>query len=191
MDNDNPFSLFLRPLNKTGLRYMVTGAAASIIYGEPRLTHDLDLVIELDLADAGPFVRHFPSTEFYCPPVEVIKIEAKRNMRGHFNIIHQKSGFKADVYLMGVDELNSWGMAGRRCYSFGDEPMWLASPEYVIIRKLEYFREGCSEKHLQDIVGILATSHDKIDFEVLDEKTRRYLLEAQWKQAEESYNKLK
>ncbi len=59
MITDSLFHLFLQPLNRTGCRYMVTGAVAGVIYGEPRLTHDLDLVIELDQADIEAFRQAF------------------------------------------------------------------------------------------------------------------------------------
>ena len=50
----------------------------------------------------------------------------------------------------------------------GDE-FWLAPVEYVILRKLEYYREGCSEKHLRDIFDILAIYSEQINFKELDE----------------------
>jgi len=49
MPEPNLFKIFTVRLNKMGIRYMVTGAVAAIIYGEPRLTHDIDLVIELKM----------------------------------------------------------------------------------------------------------------------------------------------
>ena len=75
---------------------MVTGAVAATIYGEPRLTHDIDLVIDLRLQDIEGFVDAFPFEEFYCPPPEVIRLEASRSQRGHFNLIHHDTGLKAD-----------------------------------------------------------------------------------------------
>ena len=163
-----------------GIRYMVTGAAASIIYGEPRLTHDIDLVIELKREDAGKFEKAFPPGEFYCPHEENIKVEANRPSRGHFNIIHNETGFRADCYLMGQDELHFWGMANRREFIVEQEPVWVAPPEYVIVRKLEYYREGRSEKHLRDIASMLTISPDRINFEILREKIRIYDLEKEW-----------
>jgi hypothetical protein len=44
----NLFLLFTRRLNKLGVSYMVSGSVAVIVYGEPRLTHDVDLVAVLD-----------------------------------------------------------------------------------------------------------------------------------------------
>jgi len=37
--------LFIRPLNRIGVRYLVSGSVAAILYGEPRLTHDVDFVV--------------------------------------------------------------------------------------------------------------------------------------------------
>ncbi len=45
MDTPDLFGLFVRPLHESGLRYMVSGSLASIYYGEPRLTMDVDLVL--------------------------------------------------------------------------------------------------------------------------------------------------
>ena len=45
METPDLFSLFVRPLHRSGLRYMVSGSLASVYYGEPRLTLDVDLVV--------------------------------------------------------------------------------------------------------------------------------------------------
>jgi hypothetical protein len=63
------------------------------------------------------------------------------------------------------------------------EPIMLAPPEYVILRKLEYFREGGSEKHLRDTRSMLAVSGDQINRSELAEWIRRRGLEAEWRQA--------
>lgn len=180
MPEPNLFQIFVTCLNRANIKYMVTGAVASILYGEPRLTHDIDLVVELKKEHADKFVETFPLKEFYCPPLEVIKLEISRPIRGHFNIIHQQTGFKADVYLLGEDELHIWGMSRRRKFDFGGEPIWLAPPEYVILRKLEYYREGGSEKHLRDIVSMIEISSDQMDFNELQQKIRSYGLEKEW-----------
>ena len=57
----------------------------------------------------------------------------------------------------------------------------LAPPEYVIIRKLEYFREGGSEKHLRDIRSMLAVSGDQFDRSALNEWIVRQGVEAEWR----------
>ena len=58
----------------------------------------------------------------------------------------------------------------------------LAPPEYVIVRKLEFYREGGSDKHLRDIRSMLAVSGDQINRAELDGWIRGRGLEAQWKE---------
>jgi len=181
----NLFLIFVNRLNDSGIRYMITGAVASIVYGEPRLTHDIDLVLELDDASAQKLVEVFPLEEFYCPPLEILKIEAKRPHRGHFNLIHHETGFKADVYIMGEDRLHHWGMSSRRQFEIKDELIWFAPPEYVILRKLEFFREGGSEKRLNDIASMIEVSSEQIDFEELQSKIKDYALEKEWLKIQE------
>lgn len=175
--------LFVRPLNQLGVRYIVSGSVAAILYGEPRLTHDVDFVVFLRTEDIPRLVQTFPSPEYYVPPADVIATEMAREQRGHFNLIHADTGFKADFYTSGRDELNAWGFRRARRLEFRGEPMTVAPPEYVIVRKLEYFREGGSEKHLRDIRAMLAVSGDQLDRAELDEWIGRRGLEAQWKQA--------
>ena len=59
----------------------------------------------------------------------------------------------------------------------------IAPPEYVIVRKLEYFREGHSEKHLRDIRAMLAVSGEQLDRATLNEWIQRQGLESEWRQA--------
>ncbi len=62
------------------------------------------------------------------------------------------------------------------------EPIWLAPPEYVVLRKLEYYREGKSEKHLRDILSILEISSDQLDLEKLQKMVNNHTLEKEWEQ---------
>lgn len=182
MQEHDLFRIFISRLNRLGMRYIITGAVASTIYGEPRLTHDLDLVLELSTNEVEKFTDAFPPDEFYCPPPEVIVLEIGRRFRGHFNLIHQDTGFKADIYLSGQDKLHHWALRNRKSVDVEDEKYWLAPVEYVILRKLEYFREDSSEKHLRDIKGILELSSEQVDFEQLAKRIKDKALEKEWRQ---------
>jgi hypothetical protein len=174
---------FVSRVEKLEMPYVVTGAVASIIYGEPRLTNDVDLIMMMKTEDIERFVQAFPSTEFYCPPAEVLKIEIRRPQRGHFNLIHHDTGTKADIYLAGEDELHRWALSKRRDMVVEGGRVRIAPPEYVIVRKLEYYREGGSEKHLRDIAGMVELSSDEIDFKQLGIFIHRYRLEQEWAKA--------
>ena len=170
MQQTDLFFLFTARLESAGIRYMVSGSVASIIYGEPRLTNDIDLILHLARDDVGAIGAAFPLNAFYCPPEEIVLIETRRRRRGHFNLIHHETGHKADIYLCGEDPLHVWGFAKRRRIEIAEgNALWVAPPEYVILRKLEYFKEGGSEKHRTDIQGMLEVSGEDLDRSILDE----------------------
>ena len=175
--------LFVRPLNDLGLRYVISGSVAAMLYGEPRLTHDIDFVVALRAEHIPQLPRVFPAPEFYVPPGEAIAMEAARELRGHFNVIHVNSGLKADFYTANRDELHAWAFQHARRYSVRGMEISLAPPEYVIVRKLEYFREGGSDKHLRDIRAMLAVSGDQMDCRAIDDWVLKRGLESQWRQA--------
>ncbi len=188
MPEANLFLMFTQRLNALGVAYMVSGSVAVIIYGEPRLTHDVDLIVVLDREHIARLPEAFPPAEFYCPPTEVISVEATREQRGHFNIIHHETGFKADVYLSGRDPLHAWGLARARPLEVDGQQFVVAPPEYVIVRKLEYYREGGSEKHLRDIRSMLDASPDAIDHSELEKRIAARGLHEAWRQVEERRN---
>jgi len=158
MPAPNPVAIFAPPLNQLGVRWMAVGSIASSAYGEYRVTNDIDVILVLQRNDAAAIAAAFPLEDFYCPPIDVIKIEASRTRRGHFNLIHHATGFKADVYLASNEPFQLWAWAHRRELEIAGTTAWIAPPEYVIVGKLEFFREGGSEKHLRDIRSMLAVT---------------------------------
>jgi hypothetical protein len=174
---------FIRPLISSGLPYAVTGSVAAMAYGEPRLTNDIDLVLEIKIADIPRLVEAFPEADFYLPPSEVIASEIVRGNRGHLNIISQLSLLKADVYLVSGDPLHHWAMENVRIIDIEGLPVAFTPPEYLIIRKLEFFREGGSHKHLRDIAAMLEESSDIMDHGFLNHHLESLGLTSQYQAA--------
>lgn len=174
-------TLFVAGLETAGVPYMVTGATAAILYGQPRVTNDLDVVISLDDSGRASLLRAFPEQDFYVPPESVIRTEQSRSQRGHFNIIHLESGYKADIYLAGADSLHAWALPRRQRIVWSENlRIAVAPPEYVVIRKLEFFREGGSTKHTADIRAICEITG--VDEVLMDPWLERLGLRETWQQ---------
>jgi hypothetical protein len=82
--------------------------------------------------------------------------------------------------VAGTDRLHRWALPRRRAITVGGERVWVAPPEYVIIRRLEYLREGGSDKHARDIRAMVAELGEGIDFDALRQEVGRLRLTAQW-----------
>ncbi|MCX6875086.1 MAG: hypothetical protein NTW21_14940 [Verrucomicrobia bacterium] len=176
-------AIFIEPLEQASLRYLVTGSVAAMIYGEPRLTNDIDLILEINSNDVATLTKAFPDTDYYLPPSEVIQSERVRMLRGHFNIIHLETMLKADVYLAGADPLHRWAFQHMVRLEIDGRQVVCAPPEYIILRKLEFYREGGSEKHLRDIASILTEAGAELDTAFLEEEVRTHGLSAAWQRA--------
>jgi hypothetical protein len=165
-------------LESQHLTYMLVGSFASAAYGEPRLTHDIDIVIELGLHAVDRLCSAFPSPEFY------VSVSAAREAvarRGQFNVIHPASGNKIDFLIARNDAWGQSQMARRtRKPILPDRPTFVAAPEDVILGKLWYYQEGGSEKHLRDIAAMLRVSGDEIDKEYIAHWTQQLGLTKPW-----------
>ncbi|PKL82139.1 MAG: hypothetical protein CVV24_11640 [Ignavibacteriae bacterium HGW-Ignavibacteriae-3] len=182
MQDLNLFALYTEKLIVNDIDFFITGSVASIIYGDPRLTHDIDLVLSMSQFKIDNFIKAFPIAEFYCPPSDVIKAEIIRPKNGHFNLIHHETGFKADIYFIGNDEFQIWAMNNRKEIIFLDKKLFIAPPEYVIIKKMEFYREGKSQKHLYDIAAMLKNSKNLIDLDFILERLSKLELLDLWEE---------
>lgn len=175
--------LFVAPLNRGGIEYMVTGGLAAIVYGHPRLTLDVDLVIRLPAKSASTFTSLWSTDEFYVPPVEVVVEESSRVGSGHCNVIHNTSMLRGDVYFAGNDDLAAWALGRRVVRVVQGEAVQFAPIEYVILSKLRYFLDGGSDRHLRDIARMLEVSESEVDRPVLEGWVERLDLARVWAQA--------
>lgn len=180
MQDPDFITLFVAPLETAGIRYMITGSVASSIYGEPRNTLDIDLVVLLEKPQFPILSELFRDEDFYLPPLEVIAIETKREAHGHFNIIHHATGLKADIYLSRNHPCLPWAIAHSRRVATATCEITIAPPEYVILHKLEFYRESKHQRHLRDIAGIL--EQQDLDLEYLTASIQSLNLASQWQE---------
>jgi hypothetical protein len=159
--------------------YLITGSMATIAYGEPRFTNDIDVVALLGEAKVEEFCAAFPAPEFYCYP-DAVRQAVKD--RSQFNLIHPSSGLKVDVMIPEETDFNRSRLSrGVRIPTGPECSARFASAEDVIIKKLEYYREGGSEKHLRDIAGVLRVQGDRIDRDYIADWTTRLGLTDEWR----------
>jgi hypothetical protein len=178
MEQSELMRLVIQSLETIGIPYMITGSQASAYYGEPRFTRDIDVVADINLGQIEDFITYFPANEFYWDK-EMIEAEIER--RGQFNIIHTASGLKIDIILTKTTPFSQTEFARRnRSAVFPDQDAFFTSAEDVIIKKMEYYKEGGSEKHLRDVAGILKISEEIVDKNYIAEWARQLGLTEIW-----------
>ena len=158
--------------------YLVTDSVASMAYGEPRLTNDIDLVAGIETKHVIGLLAAFPPASFYLSE-EAIRAAITR--QSQFNIIHPASGLKVDVMVRKETPFDRSRFARARMLRPTESyQAAFASAEDVIIKKMEYYNEGGSDKHLRDITGMLKISGKESDQSYIAEWADRLGLRPVW-----------
>ena len=165
------------------IHYRVVGSMASMAYGEPRFTNDVDIVAELTLEKVPALCKAFAAPAFY---VSEQAVRGAVQRRFQFNIIHPASGLKVDVFVPPVTEFTkSERVRIKRITSEGEYSVWFASPEDVLLNKLVYFKLGGgeSQKHLRDIGGMVKLLGDKLDGDYVALWAKKLDVHSEWELA--------
>jgi hypothetical protein len=138
-------------LENKEIPYMLSGSIALNHYCVPRMTVDIDIVIELYEENIKDFLSIF--SENYYLNEDTVKIEIRKH--GMFNIIDNETGFKVDFILRKETSFRKHEFLRRRKVQIADIDVWIVSPEDLVISKIEWIQQLQSEKQIGDIKNLL------------------------------------
>lgn len=146
--------------------YCVTGGYAVSIWGRPRATFDLDIIIKLQTEKLFRLVKSLKSLSTAGYLDENV---AKKTLRagGEFNFIHPESGVKVDFWVVGQDVISLNELKRRIPKKIKNQTIFFISPEDLILSKLRWHKKTESSRQLEDIEGVLKISQSKIDLRYL------------------------
>lgn len=141
-------------LEACGIPYLITGGLAVTVWGRPRFTAGIDIVIEILPEKTDALVRSLQALggDLAVDPPAVA--EAVRS-RSEFNVIDTTSGLKLDFWILRDDAFDRERMRRRVQRVVGGQPLSFISPEDLILVKLLWHKESGSTRHLEDIESIV------------------------------------
>ena len=143
-------------LEAAGIPYMVTGSMAANYYAVPRMTRDIDLVVEVSTADADR-LRELFRDDFYVEADAVSRAIAER---ATFNIIHTALVVKVDFIVRKDSAYRREEFRRRRRVTVDDIAIFVVAPEDLIISKLDWARDTRSEVQLGDARNLVGGVSD-------------------------------
>jgi hypothetical protein len=167
----------LRVLDEQQIPYAIVGSIASMAYGDPRMTRDMDVVIEIDQPSVERLCAGFPDPDWYVS-VEAAREAVKR--RRQFNVVHLPTGNKIDFMIVRDTEWGRQQLQRRQPIKVEGYPTYAAHPEDIILGKLQYFQDGGSDKHLSDIAKMMETSGHLIDQENVTRWADKLGVQEEW-----------
>jgi hypothetical protein len=168
-------------LERAGIPYMLTGSFASVFYGSPRSTQDIDLVISATKEQLREFTATLPSGEYYSDLGAALEAHRRESM---FNIIDIKTNWKIDMIVRKNRAFSREEFGRRQRVSLQGLPLFVASPEDVILAKLEWSKLAQSQRQIEDAAGILKIRMDLLDRSYLDKWVHELGLTKEWNDAQ-------
>jgi len=154
-------------LDGAGIPYMLTGSLASSLQGEPRASHDIDLVISITAGDVARVTEVLSAPEVYLDEYAVSDATRRRTM---FNLIDSSSGDKADFWLLKDDPYDRERFSRRKRVAALGLELSVSAPEDTILMKLRWSAQaGGSEKQLNDALRVYELQAGSLDEAYLDE----------------------
>jgi hypothetical protein len=171
MDQSDLLAHLCQQFDRLGIQYLITGSQATIAFGEPRFTNDIDVVARLNLSQVEDFCEAFQAPEYY------VSLPAAREAvvsRGMFNVIHPESGLKIDVVISKETAFDMLQLMRTRKITLSSQcSACFISPEDIILKKMEWHRMGGGERHLRDIAGVMRIQGDKLDRDYIAEQAEK------------------
>jgi hypothetical protein len=168
--------LVLGALEQQGVPYMIVGSFAANFYGQPRYTHDLDLVVEVSAAHVPGLIAALQE-KFY---VSKEGIERALRTGSMFNAIHNNSVFKVDFWPRKGGAFDLMGFSRRRRVDFGVREAFISTAEDLILRKLLWFKDSGSEKHWTDALNVCIAQASNLDKGYIDKWATDLGIADQW-----------
>ncbi len=152
-----------RRLDEIGVRYMVSGSVALNVYAEPRMTRDIDFVVDLRGEDVARFVAAFEG-DCYVDAEMVREAVAHRDM---FNVIHEAWVLKADFVVLKDAEFRRVELGRARAIEVEGQPVSFVTPEDLLLSKLVWGRGG-SELQARDAKKLVTYNAATLDWPYLE-----------------------
>ncbi|MBM4055320.1 MAG: hypothetical protein FJ264_11780 [Planctomycetes bacterium] len=174
----------IQALENAGIEHMITGSVASSLQGEPRSTHDIDIIVAIRETDAKNLIQAFPPSDFYLDEDSIINAINAQKM---FNLIDVREGDKVDFWIL-TDEPFDQSRFSRKYEEnvFGIK-MQVSSPEDTILAKLRWAKlSGGSEKQFTDALRVYEVQFKKLDMQYLSFWVKKLNIESLWNRLKNS-----
>jgi len=169
----------IKALDQAGIQYMITGSVVSSLQGEPRFTHDIDMVIAIQRSAAKKLAEAFPPPNFYLDEDGILEAIDRQGM---FNLIDTTAGDKVDFWILTGEPFDQSCFLRKISEEFMGLEMQVSTPEDTILAKLRWSKlSGGSEKQFTDALRVYEVQYGKLNMDYLEHWAKKLEVEPLWK----------
>jgi hypothetical protein len=157
-------------LETTNTPYMLSGSYASSLQGEPRLTHDVDLVVAITPQAVRSLLLTFAAPDYYLDETAIAQAIAHKSQ---FNLLDVVDGDKVDFWMLTDDPFDQSRFARRYIETFEGQQLHVSRPEDTILMKLRWAEMSSgSDKQFGDARGVYELQLPSLDLAYIDRWAR-------------------
>jgi hypothetical protein len=180
MTADDLLRRLISAFDRAGIAYMLTGSFASAYYGASRSTQNIDFVIDATPTQLEPLVRQLPVEHYYVDLPAALEAHRRESL---FNVIDLATGWKIDLIVRKARAFSAEEFGRRRPVDVQGIRIFVASPEDVVISKLEWGRLSQSQRQIEDAAAIMRSRWESLEREYLKKWIEDLHLSAEWNSA--------
>jgi hypothetical protein len=166
-------------LESADIPYMLTGSHVTSLLGEPRSTHDVDVVVQIQAEDIAKLALAFPSIEFAFDNIAAKEAIARGDQ---FQVMEFSSGDKVDFWVFRDEPFDRSAFARRYRNTVAGISAFLPAAEDHLIQKLKWAKDYESERQYRDALSVYELQHAKLDMNYLLHWIKQLQLESVWQQ---------
>ncbi len=176
-------------LEENNIEYMVTGSIASSMQGEPRLTHDIDIVINISQISIPLFLNAFTIPDYYISEDAIIDAIKYKSM---FNVLNNIDGDKVDFWILTNEDFDISRFARKQKIKMHSFCMNISNPEDTILSKLKWANlAGGSEKQFNDVLSVYELQFGVLNFNYIEKWVKILKVDELWQRIKNEANPIK
>lgn len=155
-------------LKRLEIPYLITGGIAVLVWGRPRFTADIDIVVEIGEMGITKFALALKGLGKFGYVDEKMMRDAIRR-EDEFNFIDGNTGVKVNFWVWRKNDPFDVSRLQRRvAKKVLGETIYFTSPEDLILIKLRWYKDSLSSRQLEDVESIIKISGKKLDWIYLE-----------------------
>lgn len=163
MELENTLKKIAKILQKLKIPYLVTGGVAIVVWGRPRYTADIDILIELKKEKIKELVASLIKEGY----IDEEAVNEALKYQSEFNFVDHENSLKVDFWILKDSEFDKSRLKRAIVRNIFGADVVFSSPEDLILRKLLWFKESGSNRQLEDIYSVMAIIKEKLDYNYL------------------------
>ncbi len=153
-------------LNENQIDYMITGSLVSSIQGEPRATHDVDILVNITEAAIPALIKAFMPPDYY---ISQFAIEEAIQHKSMFNLLDTTEGDKVDFWILTNEPFDQSRFTRKYEENILGISMKISTPEDTILMKLRWAKlSGGSEKQFTDALRVYEVQYANLELNYME-----------------------